>query len=545
MTQANNKFFLRRIQAIALALVILGTIFRFTNLGQKNYWIDEVFTSLRLSGYTEEEVIQEAFQGQILSRDNLLKYQQINRDRPFKFTLKSLALENAHHPPFYYFFVRTWVQFFGDSIAVTRSFSAFASLLTFPVIYLLSVELFKAPIVGYFAVVLTAISPLHLIYAQEARSYSLWILEIFLSSWLLLRALRLKNYRSWLLYSLSTIAGFYTFIFHFFVWIGQSIYVFRRTCNQEKQNLNYYLISTTFSIFAFSPWIIIIIQNLTTVRERTGGLKQEDQLVQKWLANMSDLFFDLDQGSRYLRIYHLLAWLLVIYAFYWLSKQKKIEFQKATWFLMSLSGTTAISLISFDLIFHNFVSVYERYMFPSYLGAGLAVAFLLADKSINASQKTIWRLFAIALIIGGIWSCGLNIRASQWWNKNPHQNRYNSEIAEIVNHSEQPLLISDDSTALGGCFICRILSLNYLLSDRVNFLLVKQPNIPNIPNNYDEVFIFSPTEQLVISLQKKYKLNLIFDRDNFQLYKISDRPLSVSRSQFPTKSNRHPKALTG
>lgn len=523
MAQANNPFFLRRIQAIALALVILGTIFRFTNLGQKNYWIDEVFTSLRLSGYTEEEAIQETFQGQILSRDDLLKYQQINRDRGLNYTIKSLTIENAHHPPFYYILVRFWIKFFGDSIAVTRSFSAIVSLLTLPIIYLFALELFKTPIVGYFAVALTAISPLHLVYAQEARGYSLWVLEIFLSSWLLLRAIQFKTYQSWLLYSLSMIAGLYTFIFQFLILLGQGIYVFKTTWHKAKKDWNAYLVSTAISIFAFLPWIFVIIQSLTTVIRRTGGLKKEDQLIQKWLTNMSDLFFDINQGSRYLRIYHLIAWILVIYAFYWLYKKKELNFQKAAWFLMSLSGTTALILMSFDLLFHKFISVHERYMFPSYLGAGLAVAFLLADKIINDPKKNIWKLLAIALIIGGIWSCGLNIQASHWWNKSPHQNRYNSEIAEIVNRFDKPLLISDDSKALGGCFLCRILSLNYLLSDRVNFQLVRQPNIPKLPNNYSDIFIFNPTQNLLKGLQENYQLNLIFNRDNFQLYQIIPR----------------------
>ncbi|MEG4330199.1 hypothetical protein Q5688_33505, partial [Microcoleus sp. herbarium5] len=58
-----------------------------------------------------------------------------------------------------------------------------------------------------------AVSPLHVLYAQEARPYSLWSALILLSCASLLRALRLQNKLSWSIYAVANIMGFYT---HFF-----------------------------------------------------------------------------------------------------------------------------------------------------------------------------------------------------------------------------------------------------------------------------------------------------------------------------------------
>ena len=41
-----------------IVILVLGIFFRFANLEKKVYWIDEGYTSLRISGYTESEFIQ-------------------------------------------------------------------------------------------------------------------------------------------------------------------------------------------------------------------------------------------------------------------------------------------------------------------------------------------------------------------------------------------------------------------------------------------------------------------------------------------------------
>ncbi|WP_232826335.1 hypothetical protein [Cyanothece sp. BG0011] len=61
---------------IIVFIIILGIIVRLINLENRIYWKDEVFTSLRVSGYTEEEVIKNLYNGSILSSEDLHKYQK-------------------------------------------------------------------------------------------------------------------------------------------------------------------------------------------------------------------------------------------------------------------------------------------------------------------------------------------------------------------------------------------------------------------------------------------------------------------------------------
>jgi uncharacterized membrane protein len=51
---------------LIIVLLVLGVFFRFLNLDRKVYWDDETITSLRVSGYTIEEMSQQVFDGSVI-----------------------------------------------------------------------------------------------------------------------------------------------------------------------------------------------------------------------------------------------------------------------------------------------------------------------------------------------------------------------------------------------------------------------------------------------------------------------------------------------
>jgi len=179
-------------------LVILGIFFRFFNLGHYPYWGDEFFSLLRLSGYTQRELIGNVFTGTLMQISDLNGYQGVHNDKTLLDTLQSLAIEDAQHPPLYYVLLRVWSERFGDSIAAIRSFSSLLSLLALPAVYWLSFELFALPLAAWLSVVLICVSPLHVLNAQEVREYGLWTATILLSSLLLLRAMRRPQRQTWI-----------------------------------------------------------------------------------------------------------------------------------------------------------------------------------------------------------------------------------------------------------------------------------------------------------------------------------------------------------
>lgn len=182
-----------KLRFLVIIVLVVGVFFRFVNIDHKVYWFDETFTLLRISGYTESQVVSQVCNGQEIGVEDLQKYQRLTPEKSLVDTVKSLAIEDSQHPPIYYLIVRLWVQKFGSSVAAIRSLSALISLIAFPCIYWLSLELFESSLVGLVALTLLAVSPIHVLFAQEARQYSLWTVTILLSSASLLRAMRLNT----------------------------------------------------------------------------------------------------------------------------------------------------------------------------------------------------------------------------------------------------------------------------------------------------------------------------------------------------------------
>lgn len=70
-----------------------------------------------------------------------------------------------------------------------------------------------------------AVSRPHVLYAQEARQYSLWTVTILLSNAAFLQALRVKNTGSWVIYGMTMVLGLYSHSLSVLMEIMHSVYL--------------------------------------------------------------------------------------------------------------------------------------------------------------------------------------------------------------------------------------------------------------------------------------------------------------------------------
>ncbi|HHP7243986.1 MAG TPA: glycosyltransferase family 39 protein, partial [Elainellaceae cyanobacterium] len=138
LTQSRMRWF----RLWIITLVILGIFFRIVNLDQKVYWRDEALTSLRISGYTVVQVIDQTFGGQTVSLDDLQKFQHLSPTAEPLETIYTIARDNPHHPPLYFLITQCWAKWFGDSASALRSLSVLFSLASLFLMYWLCRELF-------------------------------------------------------------------------------------------------------------------------------------------------------------------------------------------------------------------------------------------------------------------------------------------------------------------------------------------------------------------------------------------------------------------
>lgn len=490
-----------------MLLLLLGVFFRFVNLDRKVYWLDETFTSLRVSGYTATELVEIIPKERVLTVKDLQKYYHPSPERDFTDVAKALA-GNAEHGPLYFLMVRFWRQWFGSSVAATRSLSAAISLLALPCIYWLCLELFDSSLTGWVAVGLLAISPFQVLYAQEARQYSLYIVLTLLSSAALLRALRIQKQSrdiSWGLYGVTLALGFYTHLLFALVAVAHDVYVLLLEGKGKSQTIKAYFLTSLASVLAFVPWIVVIVVNLRRVVKATSWQADIPRppltfYVKSWLGNMARQFVDFglssDNSSLALKAFIpiiITIVLLFIYAMYFAYKSSP---KRIFLFLVTLSVVPWLVLALPDLISGSTRSNVQRYIIPSFLGIQ-AVAYLLARCSANSQRSSLPQVVMVTLLPLGIISCSMIAQAETWWHKRSDSNVL--EVAPIINQSSHPLVITK---AKGGM---RIAPLSYRLDPDVNILLMRS-SLPDIPEGFREVFLYDPPPTLVPEIEQQYNL---------------------------------------
>ncbi|MBD2211025.1 glycosyltransferase family 39 protein [Nostoc linckia FACHB-104] len=528
--QKNNNLFLNSFKLLTIVLIAIGIFIRFFHIDGKISWADEIFTYLRIYGHTKSDLMQEVVKSQILTAGTLLeRYQSPGVGKTIIDTVKGLAIEDPKHPPLYFVLTTLWVQLFGSTVAVTRSFSAVISLLVFPALYWLCQELFQSKTVALVAIAILAVSPFHFVYAQEARMYSLYTLVILLSSAALLRAMRLNTKLSWGIYAVSLSLGLYTHLLFSFVAIGQGIYVAFNQGIRANKIVIAYVIALLVAILAFSPWLFLIINQSDKVQETIEWAKYSlplNDLVDAWQIHWARIFFDITpeyaypnklQNNLWFTVIRLLV-ILLFYAVYLLCRKTP----KAIWsFVLILILSTALPQAIPDILFGGIRSINARYSIPVYLGCHLAIAYLLAQKVIVSPNitlsKHLWRLLLLILISLQLISCAIILPKKAWWNK--AYNTDNVAMVNIIHQSPYPLIICTECGQDWGWG--NVLSLSYLVAPQTKFQLFPGTDIKSIPDTFSDVFFLNASEELQKSLKKEHNWQIteVFKK-NQSLWKL-------------------------
>lgn len=565
----------------------LGIWFRFGNLHQV-YWHDEAFTSLRISGYTSLEVKQSLFNNQLVSLDELLYYQGINQERTVLDTVKSLAFDNTQHPPLYYVLAWFWVKIWGDSVANLRSFSVLVSFFSLPAIYWLCQELFalcwsipsqaialqahpnhSSPdylqtknLTSSITVVILATSPVHILYAQEARQYALWTGLVLAMSAALGRSLRLHHWKNWSLYTILLTVSLYTSPLSGFVALGHGVYVVLQQRFRLNQRVLAYFLSATLGLICFVPWLIV------TLNERAVGraswTAQPVPLVtwlKLWGLHIVRCFiltegdFSFDTGI----VYGVLPLALgaIAYAFYCLCRYSPRDF----WlFVLIFTSASALPLVIPDLVLGGQRSTAGRYLLPTFLGIQLALAYAIAhifqqpifqksklkelaakfsrklkQGSVTKEQslsglvlskaevaKMMISIVLLSTLILNLWSGLQTLSIKTSWIK--VINYHLPSLSAVVNTSQKPLIVS----AATGINFGTIFALAHILNPKVVFLLLKDTSPPNADDittkflGFRDIFLFNPSPELRESLlQQNIQATLVYQDFHLFLWKLS------------------------
>jgi uncharacterized membrane protein len=431
--------------AIAIAALALGIFFRFYHIERKVYWGDEVYTSLRMLGETEASVVRRA-PGLHDVRDLQLILHPVAPGGAVDFLAPAsgLALEEPHHPPFYYELAHLWAGLFGNSIVATRSLSALISLFALPLAFWLGLELYGSRRAGWIAVALLALSPVAVIYAQEAREYALWGIALLALNAALLRALRLDRPAAWGLLTVLTAFSLYVFPLTFLPLAGLASYVLATQWRKPKLLLRCGL-ALALGTVAYLPWLLILLHHLHAVTDSLASTFQSrtspGDVLRAFAGSLRLDMFD----SNLVRSSHAgvvttavaVVTLLVAFIFVALREQPRV------WLFLALPILwTTLPLLIPDLFSGGERVRNPRYFTPAYLYFDYCLVGLLyaATASRNARRALIGNAFLVALLAGKAVSCLASSQATTWWNKMQDNS---IAVARAVNGTPRPLVVSD------------------------------------------------------------------------------------------------------
>ncbi|MBE9060231.1 glycosyltransferase family 39 protein [cf. Phormidesmis sp. LEGE 11477] len=520
-----NRWWGSYLRLLVAGALVLAVTFRLGNLSTKPYWEDEVFTSMRVSGYTLA-LVREQFDRRIVSAESLFQYQDVVQSGQSWGDSLSALSSRPEHAPLYFVLARAWAQVFGSSPGAMRAFPAITSLLTLPLFYGLARLLFNAPATASITLCLACVSPILIRQAQEARPYSLWIVGILASSTMLLRALRSNRRSAWMIYSLTVALTFWTHLLSGIVFAIHGLYVlilqrYAATSLTEDSasvvgrlgyqtplapsriaNFGRFLLLGTLPILPWLGWMFYRISSVKAVTSWQNTDKPLDDMLFGWTRNVSYLVLDWIPRDRWL-IFAIL-WLLL---FTWAVFRLLSASQLRQWLLPILFCLVpSVLLIVPDLLFGGIRSLIPRYSIPIYLGLILILGFAFSycrpqsRRSATASRYSYFQkgLFHIVLVlmIAASWH---NLHASVWWRDS---RLFLVQVPQAVTQSAAPAVLVSDYRLSNVMSIGRLLrptdSLFWLPRGKGD---MDETDIDKIINSSDHVFLYQPSDNLLSQLE--------------------------------------------
>lgn len=514
----------KRLQICFIVCLLIGIGLRCTNAAHKVYWHDEVYTTVRVLGHQGKAIETRVLEQTVVTAAELQSFQQFPETKRWSDTWSALA-SHPEHPPLFYLLERLWVGVFAPSVISFRALAVLFGLGLLPLTYWLCQQLWQDHWTGLIATCLMALSPVQILYAQEAREYSLWACLILLSSGYLLRVMRspwrysseavvmrsprVTVVRQWGLYSLGLALMLYTTLLSVLVVAAHGLYVLISGSRQQWQR---WALSLGTALLLFAPWLAVMVrasEKLESATEWTSFRQPLGQLVKFWGLHLSSTVIDLGLPLENLYTYVvpplvLGLLLLALWQLLLVTPPTTMAFC-----LMALM-VPALGLILPDLINGGQLSVSTRYFMPSLLIVTLIMAGWL--RKLLLSERHLYRfwgqgIFALLLAVGLV-SATLSAASFTWWNKNISY--HVNVMGDVIRQTEKPLVLTElNATGLGNT-----ISLSYAVAPDTAFLLFKSGQLPEIPANYSDYFVTYASGELIDAIAAKTgKLVVLADGD--------------------------------
>src|ERR1700680_17889 len=214
----------RSLKLLLFVALAIGIWLRFSHLETKVFWQDESYPALHATGHLDLRDLRPLFNGRVHSIQDFQRLEEVNPRYSARAAVSAVALEDRHQGVLYNVLERLSLQLFGNSITADRILSAIFGVLAIPLAFLAAFELFASGAVAAVFAAIIALSPFQVLYAHEARAYSMTSFVLLLTTYLFLRATKACTTTSWAIYAVSIPVALYTHLLSMLVFGAHLLY---------------------------------------------------------------------------------------------------------------------------------------------------------------------------------------------------------------------------------------------------------------------------------------------------------------------------------
>lgn len=169
----------------------------------------------------------------------------------------------SNTPPLYYLLLHFWLQIMGNSEFSTRLLSLFFGTIGIFSIYILGSLIFNK-ITGIYSALLLAVSPIHIYYSQEIRTYALFFLLTLLSMYFYVKLKEGFSKGSVVGYIVFSVLLIYSHLYGVFILLAQNIDQFIIHNFKQLRKFKSWILLQLVIIILYIPWLIQLPEIIAT-----------------------------------------------------------------------------------------------------------------------------------------------------------------------------------------------------------------------------------------------------------------------------------------
>lgn len=518
---------------IVIATVIaVGIFLRFFHLGFQDYWHDEAITSLHIAGHTKHDAYlfltkQPRQFGELISYCEPLK-------NGFATVWTCWTREQPEKAPLFYILEYFWACALGGSVVTMRLLPALLSLLQLPAFFWFGVELFGSRTAAWLMVALVAISPTAVLYAQEAREYSLYTAMIAFVCAAFLRAVKDPSRRNWLQYAFILTVSLYTSFLILFSVIAQFSFLLLRRKYDALRALG---LCNAFAAVLFTPWLSVNLSHFLSGYSDLAWVSKPKTFL-AWVDGVfcnywMPIFFSGEVFLPYQQHRQkVMGIAVVLYSFY---KVARARSHTGPLFLISLLLVGSAPFIVMDLVVGGFRATVVRYMIHVHVVVISCVAYMLSSyTNWNGSWKKtlLWYCAFIGLCIFTADSTLSNAVTHTSFFKMVAVDQKLRPLAYKLNEGKQPSTLV--AAVTGNTNHVQMFALCRIVKPETRLIFVHGLTLESLPMDVDQFYLFNPIPEFVDILKNSgFTMKLVPNSQNYWLVRRPE-PHRTSPANQPT-----------